>query len=491
MRLWLASKWEEIRTSFWFVPTLMVVAAIALSLATIHLDKATPGQNWVATLGWTFTRGPEGSRALLSTVAGSMMTIASVTFSITIVALQLASAQFGPRLLRNFMRDRGNQISIGTFIATFTYCLLILRTVNGTEGQQFVPHISVTVGLFLTLVSLGVLIYFIHHAAESIQAENVIAGVSRDLHQAIDRLYPESVGREPPDRSERAGRRDLPDDFDRGSRPVAAPRSDYLQAIDLDRLIGLAKEHDVVLAVIQRPGKFFFKGGDLARAWPGDRLDDDLADAIQGSFYFGPRRTLTQDVEFAIDQLVEIAVRALSPGINDPFTAINCVDRLGAALCALAEKVIPSPYRHDEEGRLRVVTDVSTVPGIIDASFHQIRQAARSDTSVTLRLLETITAVARHTSDPDFREALRRHSDAIHRGSQEGLKDPLDREDADRRHREAIETLNGTTDAPPSSRGVPMTNPSASAPTLPREIPHVRPSRPNPPGGLQPDPEQG
>jgi len=139
MKLWLSNKWDELRGSFWFLPTLMVIAAIGLSLLTIHLDRATAHQNWVATLGWTFSRGPEGSRALLATVAGSMMTIASVTFSITIVALQLASSQFGPRLLRNFMRDRGNQVAIGTFIATFTYCLLILRTVNGTDSEQFVP----------------------------------------------------------------------------------------------------------------------------------------------------------------------------------------------------------------------------------------------------------------------------------------------------------------------------------------------------------------
>ncbi len=448
MRLWLAGKWEDIRTSFWFMPTLMVAGAVALSLATIYLDKATPFHNRVATLGWTFTRGPEGSRAVLSTVAGSMMTIASVTFSITIVALQLSSTQFGPRLLRNFMRDRGNQVAIGTFIATFTYCLLVLRTVNGTEEEQFVPHISVTVGLLLALVSLGVLIYFIHHAAESIQAENVIASVSRDLHQAIDRLYPENSGQEPSVTSKAPLGCGLPAGFDRESLPIAAPTSDYLQAIDVDRLMELAEERDVVISVGPRPGQFCFRGDDLARAWPGDRVDDDLAGAIRGAFYFGPRRTLAQDVEFAIDQLVEVAVRALSPGVNDPFTAMACVDRLGAALCTLAERDVPSPDRHDEEGRLRVVTGASTVSGIIDASFNQIRQAARGDASVTLRLLETIASVARHTRDAAFLAPLRRQADAIHRGSREGLDDPMDRADADGRHREAIASLDGTSEAP-------------------------------------------
>ena len=465
MKLWLTSKWEEVRTSFWFVPTIMVVAAIILSQTTIQLDKAAIDQgkdssstnkqaadkhNQLGTLGWTFARGPEGSRALLSTVAGSMMTIASVTFSITIVALQLASGQFGPRLLRNFMRDRGNQLAIGTFISTFTYCLLILRTVNGTEGEVFVPHISVTVGLALALLSLGVLIFFIHHSAESIQAENVISGVARDLESAIEKLYPATLGQEPLEVLKGGPKIHLPPDFERESRAVSAPRSDYLQAIDVEKLLKMAKTRDMIISLEQRPGKFFFKGNDLARIWPGEKVNEELADEIQGAFYFGPRRTLTQDIEFAIDQLVEVAVRALSPGINDPFTAINCVDRLGAALCVLAEKFIPSPFRYDEEGKLRVVTDASTIAGIMDAAFNQIRQAARKDEAVTIRLLETIAAIAKDTRDPQFRDPLRRHAEAIHRGSQEGLEDSADRRDAEIRYHKVIAILNrtDTADAP-------------------------------------------
>jgi uncharacterized membrane protein len=445
MKLWLANRWEYLRDSFWFVPTLMVVAAIGLSLFTIQLDKSSASHNWLAKLGWTFSRGPEGSRAVLSTVAASMMTIASVTFSITIVALQLASSQFGPRLLRNFMRDRGNQVAIGTFIATFTYCLLVLRTVNGTENGQFVPHLSVTVGLLLALISLGVLIFFIHHAAESIQAENVIAAVSRELHHAIDKLYPERLGEQPPESVRDQPQQSLPDAFEHDAQPIMSPRSDYLQTIDVDRLLSLAVDKDMVLSVTERPGKFCFRGDELVKAWPPGRLDDELKEEICDSFYFGSRRTLAQDVEFAIDQLVEVAVRALSPGINDPFTAINCVDRLGAALCLLAERDIPSPYRCDDDGALRVVTDASTAAGIVDAAFDQIRQAARNVASVTFRQLETISAIARHTNNPSFRAALRRQADAIHRGSQEGLSDPGDREDAQRRFDGTLAALDGPT----------------------------------------------
>ncbi|WP_165244989.1 DUF2254 domain-containing protein [Paludisphaera soli] len=454
MKIWLVGRWDDVRTSFWFVPTLMVAGAVLLSLATIHLDKATPSRNGLATLGWTFTRGPEGSRAVLSTVAGSMMTIASVTFSITVVALQLASSQFGPRLLRNFMRDRGNQVAIGTFIATFTYCLLVLRTVNGTEDERFVPHISVTVGLLLALASLGVLIYFIHHAAESIQAENVIAAVGRELDRDIDRLYPKGLGRGPGGDSVTPDDPNLPDGFEADSRAIAVEDGGHLRAIDADRLMALASERDLVLAVERRPGKFLFPGDALARAWPGDRVDDELAGAIRGAFFIGPRRTQGQDVEFVVDQLVEIALRALDPG-NDPFTAIGCLDRLGAALCKLAGRTFPSRFRHDEAGRLRVVTDASTPSGIVDAAFNQIRQASRSDAAVTLRLLEVLAEVGRRARDPGFREALRRHADAVDRGATEALADPLDREEAKLRHRNAIAILGAGPGSGPATAGTP------------------------------------
>ncbi len=372
-----------------------------------------------------------------------MMTITSVTFSITIVALQLASSQFGPRLLRNFMRDRGNQISLGTFIATFAYCLLILRTVNGTEDQRFVPHISVTVGLLMALTSLGVLIYFIHHAAASIQAENVIANVGRDLDQAIARLYPECLGVGPPGRDAGGNRAALPAGFDRESRPVAADRSDYLQAIDVDRLMGLARRarprHQRPAPPRKVPRRGGRPGAGLARRPPrrrGRRRDP-------GGLLPRPYRTLTQDVEFAIDQLVEIAVRALSPGVNDPFTAINCVDRLGAALVVLAGREIPSAYRYDDDGRLRVVADASTIGGIVNAAFDQIRQAARNDAAVTIRLLETIAAVAAQARGDAWHAALRRQAEMVHRGSQEaatgGMGPPRGRRSVPRR--------------PPSARG--------------------------------------
>ncbi len=440
MKTSLLSYWDSLRSNFWFVPSLMVAGSVLLSFLTLWLDhRPEPGR--IASAALTYSRGPEGARAILSAVAGSMVTIASLTFSITIVTLQLASSQFGPRLLRSFVRDRGNQVVLGTFIATFTYCLLVLRAVNGTEEHEFVPHLSVIIALLLTLASLGVLIYFIHHTSYSIQAETVVDSVGRDLREAIDRLFPESLGKDATAAERPPAAATLPAGFDAGSRPVPATESDYLQAVDGERLLEMATEKDLVLRVEHRPGRFVVEGQDLVRVWPATGLDDGLTEAIREAFYFGSRRTLTQDTGFAVDQLVEVAVRALSPGINDPFTAVACLDRLGASLSRLAGRETPSAYRFDEGGQLRVVAEVTSMAGLVDAAFHQIRQAARTNAAVTLRLLETIAVILPFARDATFRESLRRHAALVLEGSQEGLPSASDRREAAERYRAIFQEL--------------------------------------------------
>ena len=197
VRSMLFNLWERLRSSYWFVPSVMAIGAIVLAMATLALDGQLTRSS-LRKMQWVYAGGAEGARTVLSAVAGSVITVAGVVFSITVAALTLASSQFGPRLLRNFMRDLGNQVVLGTFIATHLYCLLVLRTVRGSDGGggEFVPHVSITTGLLLALTSLAVLIYFIHHVARSMQAPDVIAGVARELHSSIDHLFPQSLGEE-------------------------------------------------------------------------------------------------------------------------------------------------------------------------------------------------------------------------------------------------------------------------------------------------------
>lgn len=432
----LSKLWDSLHSSFWFIPTLMVVLAIGLSFVTIAIDQAYE-TDVISKLGWAYSLGPSGSRAILSAIAGSMVSVATTAFSITIVALQLASSQFGPRLLRNFMQDTGNQIVLGTFISTFVYSLMVLRTVNGVEENEFVPHISVTCGIGLAIASIGVLIYFIHHAASSIQVDQVIKRVGQELNSAINRLYPEKIGRTASKRREEKVS-DLPPDFDHDAAAIRATKTGYIQAIDDTQLMQIAIEKDLLLHIRQRPGRFIVQGSELARVFPGAPVNKQLVAQINDVFVIGSQRTEQQDVEFSIDQLVEIAVRALSPGINDPFTAVRCIDQLSAALCQFVQREIPSPYRYDEHDRLRVVAEPITFADITDAAFNQIRQYGQTSVAVTMRLLEAIAVIASFTHRPSDQAVLRRHAQMTERGSQEGIVEELDRKDIRERYLAAI-----------------------------------------------------
>ena len=403
--------WDSLHSSYWFVPTLMVAIAIGFSFLAINLDE-TLDTDLIEALGWTYAHDADGARTILSTIAGSSITVATTVFSITIVALQLASSQFGPRLLRNFMQDRVNQFVLGTFISTFMYCLLVLRTIQGQDEGQFLPQISVTFSVLLAALNLAVLIYFIHHAAESIQADNVIERVSQELHNEVERLFPQQLGH-----GKQQPELDNPVDFDRVAQPVKSTNAGYIQVIDDQLLMKIAKQHNLLLRLLHRPGQFVVEQKNLVMVYPGEKVSKKLIEKINKAFIVGPQRTQQQDLEFSIEQLVEIAVRALSPGINDPFTAIRCIDHLSAVLCRLAQKDIPSPYRYEEGDKLRIVANPTTFTGVVDTAFNLIRQNSASDVAVTIRLLGAIAVIAPYTQRREDLWALKRQAQMIWHGS--------------------------------------------------------------------------
>ncbi len=437
MRLRLVHAWTSLQSTYWFIPAIMAVAAGVLAIASVQADRYLAAR-FVDQLRWIYAGGPEGARAVLSVVAGSVMSTAGVTFSITITALVLASSQLGPRLLHTFMRDTANQVVLGTFIATFVFCLLVLRTIRGAdEGGAFVPSLSVTAGVGMGLASLGVLIFFIHHVAVSIQAPNVVADVGRELARQVERAFPAAEGADHVPEPVR-----LPADFEARAGSVPSHADGYVQALDEDALARIAERAGMLLRVEARPGQFVAEGTALVRAWPPEALDADGERAIRRHFVLGTQRTSEQDVEFALDQLVEVAVRAMSAAINDPFTAIACLDWLQAGLCRAARGRTPRPYRTGADGRVCLVYRAGyTFTGLIDAAFNQVRQASGRSPAVMLRLLETIEDVARCTGgEREEVDTLLRHARMVHRAAVSGDLDPSDRADLDERFRQVLLT---------------------------------------------------
>jgi uncharacterized membrane protein len=302
-----------------------------------------------------------------------------------------------------------------------------------------VPQISVTVGVGLALASIAVLIYFIHHASTSIQAWNVISEVGEELDKAIDRLFPKKLGHSAQQQGWLV--EEIPTNFDEQACPILSAGSGYLQAIDTDKLMQLAKSKNLLLRVKSRPGKFIVQGSELVKVWPGERVNKKLIKEIDKAFILGKQRTEQQDVEFCVNQLVEIAARAISPGINDPFTAIRCIDQLTIGLCHLAERDIPSPYRYDEDNKLRVIAEPITFAAITDAAFNQIRQYGLSDVAVMIRLLEAIAAIAPRTAHKKDRAVLLRHAQTIRRGSFEQVTEECDRKDIEEQYLAAVKAL--------------------------------------------------
>lgn len=434
--------WDRLRTSFWFLPSLMAAGAIGFGFGAVALDRST-SLDWLPNQAWAYTGSAEGASTVLGTIAGSMMTIAGVVFSMTLVALSLASTQFGPRLLRNFMQDKVYQVVLGTFVAAFLYSLTVLRSIRRGDDNEFVPQLSVTIGVFFALAGIAVLIYFIHHVSVTVQAGEVVARVGRELVDEVESLFPEQIGRPGVGPSSAAPDPALPDAFEREAVAVEADGDGYLEFVDAKAVMTLATEHDLVLRLLRRPGQYVVKGSPLAAVWPPGRLTDELRADVRGAFALGRQQTPGQDIEFSIRQLVEVAVRSLSPSVNDPFTAIACIDRLGSALCRIAQREMPSPHRLDPHGALRVVAPPVTFPEIVDASLDQIRQYGRTSAAVTIRLLEMIATVAEFVSRAEDRAALERQAEMVERGAREGLRETEDRRKAEMRFRATLRALDG------------------------------------------------
>jgi uncharacterized membrane protein len=429
----LGSDWrrEALRTNLWLVPMIEVVAALALYALTHVLDRAAYNGS-LSLPSFVIAGDADAARQILTALAAAVITVVGVVFSIMIVTLTLASTQFGPRMLRNFIRDRGTQFTLGTFVATFVYATLVLISIGPGKRGEFVPHASITVAVALVAVSMGVLIYFIHHITSSIQLPQVIASIARDLSKAIDAESSAGGGLEAgPSVAELVLRME-----DAGGT-VPAPSSGYLQFIRHGTLVALAAEKGAVVRLLYRPGHFLVAGHPMATVWPPDAAPA-VSRELRRAHITGPYRTLTQDLAFAIDQLVEIGIRALSPAVNDTFTALTCIDWLGESLCKVTTRWRPTRVHRDNHGFVRVITAHVSYTRLVERAFEKIRQAGRGMPAVLIRQLEALTKIIDHTTTVEQRELLLEQARMILTASEESIPEPADRLDVRREYDEVL-----------------------------------------------------
>ena len=417
--------WISIRDSLWFIPGL--AAFVGVLLATLLVQVPAPAPTGGLTELWLFGGGAEGARGVLTTIAGSLITVTGVVFSVTIVALQLASSQFTPRVLRSFVADRANQIVLGIFIGTFTYTLLVLRTTRSAveDGESFVPQVAVSVAVALLLISIAALIFFIDHAARSVQASVILHRETRQTLHRLPQLFPEEISGEESAPNVQAEIPSGPGAF------VPALTSGYLQAISADELLHLAAERNLVLRLEAPIGAFVLAGRPLATVWPAEQLDEETCDAVRRLIVLGYERTPEQDIEIGIQAIADIAVRALSPGINDPTTATLCIDRLTEILAARGRRREPDRGRNDRDGRLRIIAPTSSFERAAGLAFDQIRHFGADNPVIAKKLLGSFLELAALVPS-SARGILAQHVVAVLLASREQIKSSLDLEAVER-----------------------------------------------------------
>ncbi len=422
--------WGELRSSLWFVPGLIVLGSIAVAFALIEVDSRISRETLLK-YPRLFGAGAAGSRGMLTAIGGSMMTVAGVTFSLTLAALAQASSQYTPRILRNFMGDRANQIVLGSFVGIFVYCLIVLRTIRGGDEGAFVPSLSVVFAIFLAVVGIGFLIFFIHHIAASIQASNLIASAAEETIAAIDRLFPQQIGESAAETDETNATRAAEDLDNRSWREIPSPATGYVQSVDLEMLIELATEHETVLRMERGVGAFIVENETLVSlaldTAPDEAWVERFVERLDDTYTISRHRTVEQDAAFGVRQIVDIALKALSPGINDTTTAATCVDYLSAICARVARRRVPEANRY-HEGGLRVIARGATFESLLDDSFDQIRESAEGNAAIVVRILHRLNAIARQTSSRSRLDHIAAHLERVELLAERSIKSPHDRE---------------------------------------------------------------
>ena len=408
---------NQLGETFWLIPGAMVVAAVLMAYVLVQIDRSDILPEWLRN-EWFYNGGGTGARTLLGAIASSAIGVAGTVFSITIAALTLAAGQMGPRLLQNFTRDRGNQVTLGAFLATFSYALLVLRSVRTQDEGQFTPHLALSVGVLLAFVCVATLVYFVDHMANRINVDTVVDLVSDDVRVALSELTSDK----PPAASP------LPD-FWQHAVTITDRRSGYLQQLDAEGLADWAAEHGTAIRLLVRRGDFIFPGAPIAVMTV---AVDKAEAAIRNATALSATRGSAGDAEHAVRQLVEVAVRALSPGTNDPNTAMSVLDRLGATLCGLAGLHLPGGVLL-RKNQVALLIPITSYRIYVNLMFNMIRQYGANSPSVLIRLLQVLTAVASCERDKDRRQELLRHAEMVWSDAQREVANAADLADIGKR----------------------------------------------------------
>jgi uncharacterized membrane protein len=428
----LSSWWYDLQDSLWFLPALLTLLAILLAFAMVRLDQSLRLDQRTAdgnSYFFAFGGGAEGARGVLSAIAGTMITVTGVVFSLTIIALQLASSQYTPRILRTFTGDRGNQTVLGVFIGTFTYCLLVLRTIRSSEeaGPGFVPAVSVTVSIVLAFISIGFLIFYIHHIARSIQASVIVQHAATETLHLVDTTFPREL-----DESARNPPAVPPLDETSASR-VRTDRGGYLQSVDeatLRDLVALDGE-ELVIRLEHQVGAFVVPGAVLASVWSASACSDEVEDRICKAVIIGNERTLQSDIGYGIRQLADIAIKALSPGINDPTTATMAIDRMAEALVEIGRRPRRPPVQRGRDGQGILLLPGLEFSRLVELAFTQVRHYGADDPIVAEHLVLVLGRISEHV-DPEHRQILINHARLVLEAAREQITLPADLDHVER-----------------------------------------------------------
>lgn len=403
----------HIRSSLWFVPSLIILGAIllAVTLTEIDLRLDHPLRAWWPRL---FGIGADGARAMLSAIATSMATVAGVVFSITMVVLTLASTQYTTRVLRNFMRDRLTQVVLGVFVGVYLYCLLVLRTVSGGD-DEFVPSVAILGGIALAIIATGFFIYFIHHISSSIQASKIVSDITKETLDVLDHLFPQDVGDEADEVTAAAA------DAHADWHCVPSTQMGYIATVDSEALLDFARQHRTLLRMECGIGEFTAPGRTLLYMAADRPPDKETIEALNAIYAVASYRTIDQDAAFGIRQLVDISLKALSPSINDSTTASTCIEHLSVLLAYCAPRRMAGAYRSDDAGFL-LIAKGPTFDYLVSLAFSQILENAEGNLEIMIQLLTAIDHIARVARTRSRLEVLRKWADAIDETAHRTLK---------------------------------------------------------------------